>query len=95
MFNFWTVLYLLVIGAVAGYVARFLLKGEDPMTWWQTVLLGIVGSLIGGFGAYILFGWDEDEGAFQPSGIIFSILGAIVALLIWRAVRKRALSASP
>ena len=33
--------------------------------------------------------WDEDGGFFQPSGLILSILGAIVALLIWRAVRKR------
>lgn len=89
MFNFWTVVYLLVIGVVAGYTARFLLKGDDPMTAWQTILLGIVGSLIGGFGAYILFGWDDGDGAFQPSGLIFSILGSIVALLIWRAVQRR------
>jgi hypothetical protein len=32
------------------------------MTWWQTMLLGVVGSFIGGFGAYLLFGWDEDQG---------------------------------
>jgi uncharacterized membrane protein YeaQ/YmgE (transglycosylase-associated protein family) len=89
MFNFWTVVYLLFIGIVAGYLARLLVKGSDPMTWWQTMLLGIVGSLIGGFGGYLLFGWDEDQGFFQPSGLILSILGAIVALLIWRAVRKR------
>ena len=89
MFNFWTVVYLLFIGVVAGYIARLLTKGADPMTWWQTMLLGIVGSFIGGFGGYVLFGWDENEGFLQPSGLIFSILGAIVALLIWRAVRKR------
>ena len=89
MFNFWTVMYLLFIGVVAGYAARLLVKGADEMTWWQTILLGIVGSFIGGFGAYLLFGWDEDEGFFQPSGLIFSILGAIVALLIWRATAKR------
>ena len=80
MFNFWTVMYLVFIGLIAGYAARFLLKGEDTMTWWQTMLLGIVGSFIGGFGAYVLFGWDDDEGFFQPSGLIASVLGAIVAL---------------
>jgi uncharacterized membrane protein YeaQ/YmgE (transglycosylase-associated protein family) len=63
-------------------------KGPDAMTWWQTMLLGVVGSFIGGFGAYLLFGAD-DQGFFQPSGLIFSILGAIVALLIWRVVRRR------
>jgi|SRR5262245_52666768 uncharacterized membrane protein YeaQ/YmgE (transglycosylase-associated protein family) len=89
MFNFWTVIYLLFIGVVAGYAARLLVKGPDPMNWWQTMLLGIVGSFIGGFGAYLLFGWDEDEGFFQPSGLFFSILGAIAALLLWRVARKR------
>jgi uncharacterized membrane protein YeaQ/YmgE (transglycosylase-associated protein family) len=93
MFNFWTVMYLLFIGVVAGYAARLLVKGKDPMTWWPTMLLGIVGSFIGGFGGYLLFGWDKDEGFFQPSGLIFSIIGAILALLIWRAVRRR--SAQP
>jgi uncharacterized membrane protein YeaQ/YmgE (transglycosylase-associated protein family) len=89
MFNFWTVMYLLVVGIIAGSLARLLVKGADPMTWWQTLLLGIVGSFIGGFGAYVLFGWDDDEGFFQPSGLVFSILGAIVALLVWRAIQKR------
>jgi uncharacterized membrane protein YeaQ/YmgE (transglycosylase-associated protein family) len=89
MFNFWTVLYLIIVGLVAGYVARLLIKGADPMTWWQTMLLGIVGSFVGGLGGYVLFGWDDDEGFFQPSGLISSIIGAIVALLIWRAVQKR------
>ena len=89
MFNFWTVVYLILIGVVAGYASRLLVKGTDPMTWWQTILLGIVGSFIGGFGGYALFGWDDDGGFFQPSGLILSILGAILALLIWRAVRKR------
>ncbi len=95
MFNFWTVMYLLVVGVIAGYTARLLVRGTDPMAWWQTILLGIVGSYVGGFGAYVLFGWDEDEGFFQPSGLIFSILGAIVALLIWRAIRRRSSKGAP
>ncbi|KAA1425503.1 GlsB/YeaQ/YmgE family stress response membrane protein [Mumia zhuanghuii] len=80
---------MIVVGLIAGYLARLLVKGSDPMAWWQTMLLGIVGSFIGGFGGYLLFGWDEDEGFFQPSGLIFSILGAVVALLLWRLVRSR------
>ena len=90
MFNFWTVVYLLAVGLIAGYLARLLLKGSDPMTWWQTMLLGIIGSFIGGFGGYLLFGWDKDEGFFQPSGLICSVLGAILALVVWRALRTRA-----
>ena len=86
-------LYLLVIGIIAGFIARLLVPGPDPMGVLGTILLGIVGSFIGGFGGYVLFGWDDDEGFFQPSGLVFSILGAVVALLIWRAVRKRTSSA--
>lgn len=89
MLDFWTVLYLLFIGVVAGYLARLLVKGKDPMTWWQTILLGIIGSFVGGLVGYLLFGFDEDEGFFQPGGLIFSILGAVAALLIWRAVQRR------
>jgi uncharacterized membrane protein YeaQ/YmgE (transglycosylase-associated protein family) len=54
-----------------------------------TILLGIVGSFVGGFLFYALFNADADEGAFQASGIIGSILGAIVVLLLYRAVNHR------
>ena len=89
MFNFWTVLYLLVVGTIMGYLARLLVPGPDPMTWWQTIILGVVGSFAGGFGGYLLFGFDEGEGALQPGGVIGSLIGTIVVLLIWRAVRRR------
>ena len=80
------IIYLLVVGIVAGFLARLFVPGRDPMGFWATVLLGVVGSFIGGFLGYVLFGKDLDEGALQASGIIGSILGAIVALLIYRAV---------
>jgi uncharacterized membrane protein YeaQ/YmgE (transglycosylase-associated protein family) len=89
MFNFWTVLYLLVVGTIMGYLARLVVPGRDPMTWWQTVLVGVVGSFVGGFGGYLLFGFDDDEGAIQPGGIIGSFIGAVVVLLVWRWWRGR------
>jgi uncharacterized membrane protein YeaQ/YmgE (transglycosylase-associated protein family) len=79
-------LYLLVIGIVAGFVARLLVPGRDPLGFWATVLLGVVGSFIGGFLGYLLFGEDFDDGALQASGIIGSIVGAVIALLIYRAM---------
>jgi uncharacterized membrane protein YeaQ/YmgE (transglycosylase-associated protein family) len=82
-------IYLLVIGIVAGFLARLFVPGRDPMGFWATVLLGIIGSFIGGFLGYVLFGKDLDEGALQASGIIGSIVGAVVALLIYRAVSRR------
>jgi uncharacterized membrane protein YeaQ/YmgE (transglycosylase-associated protein family) len=80
-------LYLLLIGIVAGFLARALVPGRDPMSIGETIVLGIVGSFIGGFLGYVLFGHDLDDGAFQASGLLGSIVGAIVALLVWRAVR--------
>ena len=53
-----------------------------------TVLLGIIGSFIGGFIGYVLFGKDFDEGAVQASGIVGSIVGAVIALLVYRAATR-------
>ncbi len=82
-------LYLLVIGVIAGYLARLLVPGRDPMGFGATLVLGIVGSFVGGFLGYLIFGTDLDEGAFQASGIIGSVVGAVIALLIYRAVVGR------
>jgi uncharacterized membrane protein YeaQ/YmgE (transglycosylase-associated protein family) len=83
---FWLILYLFVFGAIAGYLARLLVPGPDPLGFFGTVLLGIVGSFVGGLLGYLIFGEDIGEGAIQPSGIIGSVIGAIIALLIWRAL---------
>ena len=77
-----------VIGIIAGFLARLLVPGRDPMGFWATVLLGIIGSFIGGFLGYVLFGKDLDEGALQASGIIGSVIGAVIALLIYSAMTR-------
>jgi uncharacterized membrane protein YeaQ/YmgE (transglycosylase-associated protein family) len=82
-------LFLLVIGVVAGFLARLLVPGPDPMSVWQTIVLGIVGSFIGGLIGYLLFREDGEDGAFQASGLIGSVIGAIIALLVWRAIQRR------
>lgn len=83
------ILFLLVIGLVAGFLARALVPGRDPMSVGQTLLLGIIGSFVGGFIGYALFRKDGEDGAFQASGIIGSVVGAIIALLVWRAIQGR------
>lgn len=83
------ILFLLVIGIVAGFLARAIVPGSDPMTFGATVLLGIVGSFVGGFLGYVLFGEDGNDGAFQVSGVIGSVIGAVIALLIYRAANGR------
>lgn len=80
-------LWLLLIGLIAGAIARALVPGPDPMPWWQTMLLGVVGSFVGGF-IGSLFG-DGSVTDIQTSGIILSVVGAIVALLIYRMVKRR------
>lgn len=80
------ILYLLIIGIVAGFLARLLMPGPDPMSVAATIVLGIVGSFVGGFIGWAIFGKDLDEGALQPSGVIGSIVGAVIALAVYRAV---------
>jgi uncharacterized membrane protein YeaQ/YmgE (transglycosylase-associated protein family) len=80
---------LLIVGVIAGFLARAIVPGDDPMSVGETLLLGVVGSFVGGFLGWALFGKDLDDGAFQASGIIGSIAGAVIALLVWRAVRGR------
>ncbi len=76
---------MLVIGLLAGIVARALVPGRDPMSVGKTILLGVAGSYIGGFLGYVLFHHNAAAGAFQPSGLFGSIVGGVIALLIYRA----------
>jgi len=78
---------LIVVGAIAGALARLLVPGRDPMSFVQTMVLGIVGSLVGGTLAALLFGGTLEISA---AGLIGSIIGSIVVLLIWRSIGGRA-----
>ena len=76
-----------IFGLIVGAIARFLLPGKQSMSIWMTMLLGVVGSFVGGGLAYLIFG--SGQGAFQASGWILSILGAIIALLIYSSVASK------
>ena len=76
----------LIVGLIAGLLARAIVPGRDTMGILPTIVLGLVGSFIGGWLA-VLF-TDRQLGEFNTAGLIGSILGAIVALLIYRQVRK-------
>jgi uncharacterized membrane protein YeaQ/YmgE (transglycosylase-associated protein family) len=77
---------LIIIGLIAGAIARFIVPGPDPMGWIGTIVLGIIGSFVGGFLANLIFGGTV---ALSPAGWIGSIIGAIIVLLIWRQVGAR------
>jgi uncharacterized membrane protein YeaQ/YmgE (transglycosylase-associated protein family) len=82
------IIVMIIVGLIAGFVARALVPGPDPMGVGGTILLGIVGSFVGGFLGYVLFGHDFDEGALQASGIIGSIIGAVLVLLVLRSTGR-------
>lgn len=75
-----SILGYILIGAVVGVVARFLVPGDDPMGIIGTIVLGIVGALIGGWAAGAIF---EDTAGVDW---IASIVAAVLLVLVWRAV---------
>ncbi|KAA0102370.1 GlsB/YeaQ/YmgE family stress response membrane protein [Mycolicibacterium sp. P1-18] len=83
------IISIIVVGLIAGAVARLLIPGKQSMSVVMTIVLGIVGSFVGGFLGYLLFGKDAEHGFLQPSGIIGSIIGAVIVILVWSRVGNR------
>ncbi|HVM07751.1 MAG TPA: GlsB/YeaQ/YmgE family stress response membrane protein [Acidimicrobiales bacterium] len=70
----------LIMGLIAGLIARAIMPGRDPMGWLATMLLGVVGALLGGF----LFGGPDDA-----VGYIGAVVGALIVLFVYRLVIGR------
>ena len=83
------IIWLLILGLIAGALARLLVPGRDAMSIPATIGLGIVGSFVGGFLADVLLRSEAQDRGLSPAGIIGSIIGAVVVLLIYNAVTKR------
>jgi uncharacterized membrane protein YeaQ/YmgE (transglycosylase-associated protein family) len=73
---------LLVIGLIAGAIARLVIPGRQNISIVMTIVIGIIGSFVGGLLGYLIFHKDLSDGALQPSGIIGSVIGAIIVMLI-------------
>ncbi|HET6974006.1 MAG TPA: GlsB/YeaQ/YmgE family stress response membrane protein [Pyrinomonadaceae bacterium] len=84
MMNF---IWWLIIGLIAGALARLIMPGRDAMGIIATIILGIVGSLVGGLVSMAI--WGNNTAGFQPAGLLLSILGAIIVLWIYRMVKGR------
>lgn len=79
----------LIIGLIAGALARLIMPGRDAMSWVATMLLGIVGSIVGGLVSWAIWGAETPNSGFRPAGLLLSIIGAIVVLWIWRMIKAR------
>jgi uncharacterized membrane protein YeaQ/YmgE (transglycosylase-associated protein family) len=76
----------LVLGLLAGAIAKALLPGDDPGGIVVTMIIGVVGALLGGFLAGLLFDVNPVDEFFSLSTWLAAIVGSIILLLIYRAV---------
>ena len=74
----------IVVGLIVGAIARLLFPGKQPMGWAGTAVLGMAGSLVGGFLSSLI--WHGSIRVFQVGGLISSVIGAL--LILW-IVSKR------
>lgn len=83
------IITLIVVGLIAGALARLLVPGKQDLSIPMTIVIGIVGSFVGGFLGYLIFDNDGSDGFLQPSGLIGSVIGAVIVLVIWIKVGGR------
>jgi uncharacterized membrane protein YeaQ/YmgE (transglycosylase-associated protein family) len=79
-----SIIWMCVIGLVAGALAKLLMPGKDPGGLIVTMLLGIAGSLVAGYLGRAMGLYNEGEGA----GFIMSVVGAVILLALYRMFRK-------
>jgi uncharacterized membrane protein YeaQ/YmgE (transglycosylase-associated protein family) len=78
----WTV----IVGLIVGILARWFYPGPVPMAWWLTALIGIGGSIVGGFISSVI--WRSPDGKFRTGGWILSIAGAMILLYAYTHLVK-------
>jgi len=79
----------LVVGAIAGYLAGLLVKGDESLGVIGHIVLGIIGALVGGFLAGILTGGQDYTTGINITTIIVATIGAVIAVVGWAAIRGR------
>jgi uncharacterized membrane protein YeaQ/YmgE (transglycosylase-associated protein family) len=79
------ILGMIIFGLVVGVIAKFLMPGKDPGGIIVTIILGVLGSLLGGF-LFNALGWGAGE---RYAGWIGSIIGAIILLILYRMIAGR------
>ena len=82
----------IVIGLIAGLLARMLVPGRQPLGWLMTIGLGLLGSFVGGLISMGVFGTDPRDPGFHPAGLVMSTIGAVIVLGLYVAVSQRRLT---
>ena len=83
-----TIIGYIVIGLLAGIIAKAILPGRQGGGWVITIVLGIVGALLGGFLGGLLFNIHYDK-IFSIEGLITAVVGALIVLIIYGFIRRR------
>jgi uncharacterized membrane protein YeaQ/YmgE (transglycosylase-associated protein family) len=76
----------LIMGLIAGFIARWIMPGGQPMSWLQTMIVGVIGSFVGGTLAALIFAGNLDLSA---AGLIGSIIGALLVLWAMQQFGRR------
>lgn len=79
----------IILGLIAGLIAKAIMPGKDPGGFIVTAIIGIVGAILGGFLASLLFDVDVNDGFFDISTWISAIVGALILLFVYRLVTGR------
>ena len=82
----------LIFGLIVGLLARAIYPGSQPMGWLATIILGMVGSLVGGLIGHAIWGGNsaaDGTWGFTPGGLISSLVGAVLVLFIYLSLTGR------
>lgn len=79
----------IILGLIAGWIAKAILPGDDPGGFIITAIIGVVGAILGGFLAGALFNADPMDEFFDISSWLTAIVGALILLVIYRMVAGR------
>ena len=87
----WTLITWIVVGLLGGAIAKAIVPGTQGGGWLMTMVLGIIGAFVGGLIGSLIFDGrlDLTGPTFSIGGVITSIIGAIIVIVIWGAVNKR------
>jgi uncharacterized membrane protein YeaQ/YmgE (transglycosylase-associated protein family) len=79
------IIWSIVVGFIIGLIARAVMPGAQHLGFIATTLVGIVGSIVGGFVGRLISKPKEDQPV-HPAGLIMSVIGAMIVLFVWSRI---------